>query len=366
MMTKPWFKYLKRIILICTFISIDVFLGIAFIKDTGFSFQNNTQPLFDKVGIKIPDFFLSPESETQKESVDEQELIRLINSYRHDNQLTQLNRVPALDQAAEKMIQEFEKNQYHIETGNYDQQLVEATKQSGYKYSIIADAAIVGPTNAQAVFDAWIGNQQQTKSFLEKDFVNIGIKTITTLVDDAESGVSVVILAAPLPASQPQATPLTLNEKKPSQTVYPAFKPARDISDNEVIAAINQYRADHQVHQLVVDDHLCQYAQKRVQDLIAFGTLDNHAGFKADFDNPENLPESIKSYSGGTIGENLASQYCINGTTGQSFVAETGTALIEWCFDSSVKGHREAQLNTRYNAVCVRHGKNMYVVIFGE
>ncbi|MBP9820298.1 hypothetical protein KBC79_06225, partial [Candidatus Woesebacteria bacterium] len=69
---------------------------------------------------------------------------------------------------------------------------------------------------------------------------------------------------------------------------------------------------------------------------------------------------------GGGIGENLAHQYCKNMTTGDSLIAQTGTAIIEWCFDSSTKGRREAQLSTTFHNVCVRHGDHMYVVIFGE
>jgi hypothetical protein len=53
-------------------------------------------------------------------------------------------------------------------------------------------------------------------------------------------------------------------------------------------------------------------------------------------------------------------------TTGESFIAETGTALIEWCFDSSTKGHREAQLSSVYKNVCVRHADGMFVVTFGD
>ena len=138
----------------------------------------------------------------------------------------------------------------------------------------------------------------------------------------------------------------------------------RDIPDQEVIDAINLYRASHNVHQLIIDQNLCNYAQTRVQDLILFGGLDHHQGFKNDFaDN--NVPEELKPYSGGGIGENLAHQYCYRGA-GEDVVANTGVALIEWCFDSSTAGHKEAQLNPSYNAVCVRHGEHMYVVIFGE
>lgn len=138
----------------------------------------------------------------------------------------------------------------------------------------------------------------------------------------------------------------------------------RDIPDQEVVEAINMYRASHGVHQLIIDQNLCAYAQKRVGDLIAHGGLDHHEGFKKDFENNA-IPDPISSYSGGGIGENLAHQYCYRGA-GEDVVANTGTALIEWCFDSSTAGHREAQLNPSYNAVCVRHGEHMYVVIFGE
>lgn len=137
----------------------------------------------------------------------------------------------------------------------------------------------------------------------------------------------------------------------------------RDIPDTEVVAAINAYRASHSSPQLVVNDHLCAYAQKRAGDLVTNGGLDAHAGFRADFADGK-YPPQLEGYTGGRVGENLAHQYCYRGS--KNVVANTGTALIEWCFDSSTDGHREAQLDPKYTAVCVRHAQNMYVVIFGE
>lgn len=156
---------------------------------------------------------------------------------------------------------------------------------------------------------------------------------------------------------------------KPTRVITPkVITPTRvpEFSDTDVLLAINSYRTTHQIHQLVEESHLCQYAAKRAQDLRELGTLDNHAGFNADFANTNSLPEILKGYPGNNLGEDLASQYCINMKTKESFVATTPTALIEWCFDSSTKGHRESLLNDKYNNACIRHANNMYVVILGD
>ncbi len=207
-------------------------------------------------------------------------------------------------------------------------------------------------------------NKIPVPSWVNQQLSNYGIELYPSPVPVTSTWMSQPATRSTLPANEEVliATP----SAKPPTVPQSTFQEARDVSDSEVFAALNQYRADHHVHALVTDQNLCQYAEKRVQDLVKVGSLDNHEGFKQDFADQSNLPEPIQNYSGGEIGENLASQYCINGTTGESFVAQTGTALIEWCFDSSQKGHREAQLNSRYNAVCVRHAQHMYVVIFGE
>lgn len=138
------------------------------------------------------------------------------------------------------------------------------------------------------------------------------------------------------------------------------------LSNSDILVELNAYRAAHKIPALVENQLLCQYAEKRVEDLIAYGGLDNHAGFTKDTENYETLPESLKQYPGGAIGENLAYQYCKNMTTGDSFIASTPQQLIEWCFDSSIRGHREAQLNPKYTAACVRNQQGYVVVIFGE
>lgn len=355
----PYFDYFKRIILIGIFIGIDLVLAKSFIKQTGLNFLQNSVPLISKTGIKIPSNLLS-QTTTLPKPIDTDELLRLVNQFRSQNQVIELGHIAELDQVALYMIDDFAKDDFQIENKNYDQALILNIQKVGYQYDGLGNTSVIGPSTATEIFDIWMANPDQAKTFLNDFFTHTGIASKIIKIDDQDTTITVQVFATPKAKIVP--TKAVDIPKSPAAT----FTPARDIPDNEVVEAINQYRSDHQVHQLIVDQNLCKYAEKRVQDLIAFGGLDNHEGFKKDFEDLSNLPEPIKAYSGGTIGENLASQYCINGTTGANFVATTGTALIEWCFDSSVKGHREAQLNPRYNAVCVRHGKNMYVVIFGE
>jgi len=187
---------------------------------------------------------------------------------------------------------------------------------------------------------------------------------ITRTNDWSATSAAVQRIIPPTMTNAPKSTRRPVKQTK--KVVRPTTIKFPNISDTEVVEALNRYRDDHKVHHLIIDKNLCDYAEKRVKDLLAYGGLDHHAGFKKDFADQKNLPEPIKRYSGRTIGENLAYQYCRNMTTGDSFIAQTGTALIEWCFDSSTAGHREAQLNPTFNAVCVRHAKGYYVVIFGE
>ncbi len=210
----------------------------------------------------------------------------------------------------------------------------------------------------QLVYYTNLGSQTKTPDATASADADLVVTpTIAKTTSQSQVNAQPQITTQPKTTTQPQ---ITSQPKKVTPTRVPEF------SDTDVLLALNNYRSTHQVHQLVEESHLCQYAESRVKDLVELGTLDSHAGFNADFADPLRLPQAIKDYPGSTIGEDLASQYCINMKTGQSFVATTPTALIEWCFDSSTKGHRESLLNNKFNNACVRHGQNMYVVILGD
>ncbi|MDA1079437.1 MAG: hypothetical protein O2840_01970 [bacterium] len=217
----------------------------------------------------------------------------------------------------------------------------------------ISHISIVGPTNSQTAFAAFVGEQSQAEILLDDEAEIIAVATSSAEYQRQPAGITVVTLARVAP--KVKAAPVT-----PQKQTFP------EISDNSMLVALNEYRRAHGIPQLIEHPLLCQYAQKRVGDLVAFGGLDGHAGFQKDFADLSNLPEAIKQYPGGKIGENLAYQNCRNMTTGDGFIAQTAAAIIEWCFDSSTKGHREAQLNPKFTAACVRHQDGLFAVIFGE
>ncbi len=275
--------------------------------------------------------------------------------------------------AAARLLSLAEAYDYDFDKFPLRERLPEAVKAAGYEYLWVSQSTLVGPLTINSVIDAWyspdsVNEALATASASTKsnsgqppppEPTQVGFAaTVVTHPQFGTAGVVIQLLGTPQAKSKRTTQPQGAN------TVVSATQP-REIPDAEVLAALNNYRATHGHEPLTQDERLCAYAQKRAEDLIAFGGLDAHAGFTADFSG-ETRPSQLADYPGTQFGENLAYQFCRNMTTGASFIAGTGTELIEWCFDSSTKGHREAQLSTVYKHACVRHGKNSYVVIFGN
>ncbi len=352
-------KLLIRIMLLGLFIGFDLML---------------IKGLVDSQSIYWP--FPNIQTTEVESDLSKDSLLTQLNQLRENNQNAPLTEETQLNNIAHKLLILFKENNYELENNDINQKLSDFTKESEFEFQHLSNIATVAslPLYTDEVINSWLTNQQQHDIILSEKFNTVGIAYEITDIEGIQYGIVTLIFAdkkeakivdSDQPSTSMERDPSSVKQNQEGEATT-SQSTARIVSDDEVFTAINQYRADHGIHALLINNNLCQYAEKRVQDLIAYGGLDNHAGFRSDFEVLENLPQSIKDYPGTTIGENLASQYCINGTTGDFFIAQTGTALIEWCFDSSVKGHREAQLNPAYNNVCIRHGENMYVVIFGE
>lgn len=288
--------------------------------------------------------------------ISPEEILNLENELRAEASVPKLSPDPVLTAYAQQIVNLLSQNSDHLEDEKeLDSVLNQVIPADQTGYQQIATLTVVGPTSSEQTLSQW-QKEPQRQTLLDADLTRSGIATASTQVDSFEVGIIVQLLAQPQPTTTPNSKPSSSKVTSPSVSNVP---------DGEVMSALNAYRQTHNVPALLTDQRLCEYAETRVQDLIAFGGLDHHQGFSADFADNQRPPE-LKDYPGSGFAENLASQFCLNGTSGEPFIANTGTALIEWCFDSSQKGHREAQLNPRYNAGCVRHGQNMYVVIFGE
>ncbi len=354
-------KTQKRIAIIAFFLGLNLALGAYFLTEAKIALPEPVLQVLSRLGV-LPENSVS--YDLVLNSIDEEpdlnvvSLAAEINHYRQNQGAPRLSIEPKLNAAAEELLQVAATNGYNAEIKFESDALETALKNSGYSYEWVSHNALVGPLSAKAVMTAWLSDEQQLTAIENDEFTDIGMATTVTQGDNGRPvGVVIQLLGKP---SQVTSAQLKATARRTPD-------PIREIPDVEVITALNEYRATHGRRPLQVNEHLCRYAEKRAQDLVAYGGLDGHEGFKKDFEDPANPPVGIADYNQGRkIGENLAFQYCKNMQTGDSFVAETGTALIEWCFDSSTKGHKEAQLSSDFRNVCVRHAENMYVVIFGE
>jgi uncharacterized protein YkwD len=106
-------------------------------------------------------------------------------------------------------------------------------------------------------------------------------------------------------------------------------------SANEILQALNNYRAVHGKNGLGWSSSLADFAQSRANTFSSAGKLDDHAGFNSYF----GVEDNIRKTGYTRVGENSSIGYKI-----------TGVHLIEWVFASDVP-HNENQLNSSWVAV---------------
>lgn len=355
--------YFTRIVKILFFLGINSILFPYFLQTNRVDLSPKLTKLLHSIGISDPKQMfpvLNIDDATNSASLDPEVILEKLNEERVKKALPEFKYSDKLATAAAVLLFEAEKLNYDLADQDFTPELRKVLQDVKYEYLHVSHNMVVGPKLEAAVIDAWYSQEEQVRALFEDDFTEVGFATTFADIEgEGRYGVIVQILA------KPNDQKVSAPQVKTQTTSSPPLKFPK-ITNEEVFAALNTYRQTH--GRVPVSEHpnLCEYAQKRVGDLIAFGGLDAHAGFAKDFEDLNNLPQPIKEYPGSSIAENLAYQYCKNMTTNDSFIAQTGTALIEWCFDSSTAGHREAQLSPKYSKACVRSGNNMFVVIFGD
>jgi len=158
--------------------------------------------------------------------------------------------------------------------------------------------------------------------------------------------------------------PARLPTPRSAQVTMP--QEMHNFTEDELWQALIQYRQAHGRTVQTKDEKLCTYARKRVQDhLNRYLTtdpqdypvpekypLDAHAGFATDADSGYAFEVTGKN----RLAENLA--YWPS--------AAHANHVIEWGWDSSTEGHREAQLSNDYGFACISGRDGFYVAIFGN
>ena len=115
----------------------------------------------------------------------------------------------------------------------------------------------------------------------------------------------------------------------------------------ELFIAMNDYRRAQNVQALQKSDLLCGIAQNRSNELFELGELDNHAGFSK-------YAEGQNEF--GSMGEVL-----FGGSQPQY-----GVHIVEYGWDRSLTGHREAIRDPLWNWGCAGIAGNFAVFIFGS
>jgi uncharacterized protein YkwD len=138
------------------------------------------------------------------------------------------------------------------------------------------------------------------------------------------------------------------------------------ITEQQLWDALVSYRQAHTKPDLQQSEKLCVYARERVEEHIQMLNtktieeypnqskypLDNHAGFISDGESGYLFTTTEFN----VVAENLAYWP----------TAQYASQVIEWGWDTSTEGHREAQLSTDYTHACLSGRNGFFVAIFGR
>lgn len=171
----------------------------------------------------------------------------------------------------------------------------------------------------------------------------------------------VMLMAVYQDGADSQAVPES--DPAPPQQAQPAPK---NFTEDQLWQALIDYRRAHQKPDLQRNDRLCQYARERVAEHIEMEAtvapeeypnqdkypLDAHAGFAADAES---------GYAFEVTGVNELAENLAYWPT-----AEYPHHVIEWGWDTSTEGHREAQLTEYYDKACITGQDGFFVALFGK
>lgn len=151
---------------------------------------------------------------------------------------------------------------------------------------------------------------------------------------------------APSPAPAPPPFSWTVEKVDEHETKMTIPADPRMSTSEELFSEMNNYRQSHSLSTIQKSDKLCEIAQKRADEQVANGGLDNHAGF-------DKYAKDQQEFS--RIGEVLFGG-------GQP---EYAVHIVEFGWDRSLTGHREAIQDPNWQYGCGGIAGYYAVFIFG-
>lgn len=151
-----------------------------------------------------------------------------------------------------------------------------------------------------------------------------------------------------VPASTPVPVPFnwTVDKVDEHETKMSLPPDPRMSTADELFIEMNSYRQSHSLPTIQKNDTLCSIAQKRADEQVANGGLDNHAGFDKYAQNQQEFSRMGEVLFGG----------------GQP---EYGVHIVEFGWDRSLTGHREAIQDPNWQYGCGGIAGYFAVFIFG-
>ena len=115
----------------------------------------------------------------------------------------------------------------------------------------------------------------------------------------------------------------------------------------ELNNAMNNYRQIRNLPNITIDQKLCEIAQIRAENQSENGGLDNHAGFDSQFQSQDKFYQMGEVLFGGSQ-------------------PVTATHIVEWGWDQSLTGHKEAISDPSWTDGCGGVSGYFAVFIFGR
>lgn len=216
----------------------------------------NWPSLIGLIKTRIPQIEkITPEPLTQQSVFDQ------INAYRTANKMLALKRNDKLDKAALSRLLVV-KNSQDFTGEKTGLSLENAVKNNGYNFSSSGEIDADGVIGETKLADEWAKDAEQKKIINDKNYRDVGIAVV-------QEGFSyrVVVVMARL---------MVVKVEKLGPGGYPVVS----WGGPELWEAINKRRVELGVGPLSKKDELCTIASIRLNQLLALGTLDGHAGFE--------------------------------------------------------------------------------------
>lgn len=158
-----------------------------------------------------------------------------------------------------------------------------------------------------------------------------------------------VATTAPRPKTQATPAPKAANTETivEGKTSWTYGKPdERMATAGELFDAINSYKRTNGLPEISQNGTLCQIAQNRANELVDKGELDGHAGFEKYARGQQEFDSMDEILFGGVM-------------------PQLAVHIVEWGWDKSLTGHRNALQNREYTHGCGGIAGYFAVFIFG-